>query len=304
MITKIDAYAHILPAKYYQKMLSVEPNIPNMFPFIKIKTLVDLDERLTKWPDQNTKQVISLANISPEDFTDSKTSAELCQSANEELSNLVDQHPGKFAGAVAILPMNNIEAACKVISSIKDDENLVGAQIFTRHLGKSIANKEFRPVLAQAAKLHVPLWIHPIFDARKPDNNLVFSWEYELSQAMLQLVQSDLFQDYPNLKIIIHYAGAMVPFFSGRIDHILDEKHAQDFKKFYVDTAILGNTPALKLAIDYYGIDHVLFGTDAPFAVMPSGADQIITQAINNLTISDKDKQKIFHDNYYSLIKE
>ena len=304
MITKIDAYAHILPAKYYQKMLSVEPNIPNMFPFIKIKTLVDLDERLTKWPDQNTKQVISLANISPEDFTDSKTSAELCQSANEELSNLVDQHPGKFACAVAILPMNNIEAACKVISSIKDDENLVGAQIFTRHLGKSIANKEFRPVLAQAAKLHVPLWIHPIFDARKPDNNLVFSWEYELSQAMLQLVQSDLFQDYPNLKIIIHHAGAMVPFFSGRIDHILDEKHAQDFKKFYVDTAILGNTPALKLAIDYYGIDHVLFGTDAPFAVMPSGADQIITQAINNLTISDKDKQKIFHDNYYSLIKE
>lgn len=304
MITKIDAYAHILPAKYYQKMLSVEPNIPNMFPFIKIKTLVDLDERLTKWPDQNTKQVISLANISPEDFTDSKTSAELCQSANEELSNLVDQHPGKFAGAVAILPMNNIEAACKVISSIKDDENLVGAQIFTRHLGKSIANKEFRPVLAQAAKLHVPLWIHPIFDARKPDNNLVFSWEYELSQAMLQLVQSDLFQDYPNLKIIIHHAGAMVPFFSGRIDHILDEKHAQDFKKFYVDTAILGNTPALKLAIDYHGIDHVLFGTDAPFAVMPSGADQIITQAINDLTISDKDKQKIFHDNYYSLIKE
>ena len=304
MTTKIDAYAHILPAKYYQKMLSVEPNIPNMFPFIKIKTLMDLDERLTKWPDQNTKQVISLANISPEDFTDSKTSAELCQSANEELSNLVDQHPGKFAGAVAILPMNNIESACKVISSIKDDENLVGAQIFTRHLGKSIANKEFRPVLAQAAKLHVPLWMHPVFDARKPDNNLVFSWEYELSQAMLQLVQSDLFQDYPNLKIIIHHAGAMVPFFSGRIDHILDEKHAQDFKKFYVDTAILGNTPALKLAIDYYGIDHVLFGTDAPFAVMPSGADQIITQAINDLTISDKDKQKIFHDNYYSLIKE
>ncbi|MFA7715537.1 amidohydrolase family protein [Lactobacillus acidophilus] len=304
MTTKIDAYAHILPAKYYQKMLSVEPNIPNMFPFIKIKTLMDLDELLTKWPDQNTKQVISLANISPEDFTDSKTSAELCQSANEELSNLVDQHPGKFAGAVAILPMNNIESACKVISSIKDDENLVGAQIFTRHLGKSIADKEFRPVLAQAAKLHVPLWMHPVFDARNPDNNLVFSWEYELSQAMLQLVQSDLFQDYPNLKILVHHAGAMVPFFSGRIDHILDEKHAQDFKKFYVDTAILGNTPALQLAIDYYGIDHVLFGTDAPFAVMPSGADQIITQAINDLTISDKDKQKIFHDNYYSLIKE
>lgn len=304
MNVKIDAYAHILPHKYYQKMLAIEPNIPNMFPFIKIKTLMDLDERLAKWPDENTKQVISLANISPEDFTNPEQSAELCQSANEELADIIVKYLDKFAGGVAILPMNNIEAACEVIASIKENDNLVGAQIFTRHLGKSIADKEFRPVLAQAAKLHVPLWMHPVFDPRKPDNNLVFSWEYELSQAMLQLVQSNIFQDYPDLKILIHHAGAMVPFFSGRIDHILDEKHAQDFRKFYVDTAILGNTPALQLAIDYYGIDHVLFGTDAPFAVMPSGADQIITEAINELAISDKDKQKIFHDNYFDFVQK
>lgn len=239
---KIDAYAHILPAKYYQKMLEVEPNIPNMFPFIKIKTLMDLDERLAKWPSKDTKQVISLANISPEDFTDSETSAELCKSANTELEEVVEEYPDQFAGAVAILPMNNIEAACEIISNIKQSQHLIGAQVFTRHLGKSIADKEFRPVLTQAAKMNVPLWMHPVFDSRKPDNNLVFSWEYELSQAMLQLVQSNIFQNNPNLKILIHHAGAMVPFFSGRIDHILDEKHAQDFKKFYVDTAILGNT--------------------------------------------------------------
>lgn len=300
---KIDAYAHILPSKYYQRMLEVEPNIPNMFPFIKIKTLMNLDERLAKWPSKGTKQVISLANISPEDFTDSETSAELCKSANAELEKIVEEYPEKFAGAVAILPMNNIESACEIISNIKQSQHLLGAQIFTRHLGKSIADKEFRPVLAQAAKMNVPLWMHPVFDSRKPDNNLVFSWEYELSQAMLQLVQSDVFQDYPNLKILIHHAGAMVPFFSGRIDHILDEKHAQDFKKFYVDTAILGNTPALQLAIDYYGIDHVLFGTDAPFAVMPSGADEIITNAINDLKISKEDKDKIFSRNFEKFIQ-
>ena len=301
---KIDSYAHILPTEYYEKMLAIEPNIPKMFPFIKIKTLVDLDARLAQWPDENTKQVISLANISPEDFVGSELAAELCRGANDELANIVEQHPDKFAGGVAILPMNNIEAACETISSIKESKNLIGAQIFTRHLGKSIANAEFRPVLAQAAKHNVPLWMHPVFDNRKPDNNLVFSWEYELSQAMLQLVESNVFEDYPNLKILVHHAGAMFPFFSGRIDYILDKEHAQDFKKFYVDTAILGNTPALQLAIDYYGLDHVLFGTDAPFAVMPSGADKIVTQAINDLGISKEDKQKIFSDNFYKFINE
>lgn len=89
----------------------------------------------------------------------------------------------------------------------------------------------------------------------------------------------------------------MVPFFQGRIDHILDAEHAAAFKNFYVDTAILGNTPALQLAIDYYGIDHVLFGTDAPFAVMPAGAEKIVSEAIESLQISEADKQKIFAGN-------
>ena len=146
------------------------------------------------------------------------------------------------------------------------------------------------------------MWLHPVFDKRKPDNNLVFSWEYELSQAMLQLVQSDIFVQYPNLKILVHHAGAMVPFFSGRIEHILDSEHAQMFKKFYVDTAILGNSPALQLAIDYYGIDHVLFGTDAPFAVMPSGANDLVSQAIDYLKLSPEESTMIYYQNYRKLV--
>lgn len=179
----------------------------------------------------------------------------------------------------------------------------MGAQIFTRHLGKSIADLEFEPILLKAAKLNLPLWLHPVFDNRKPDNNLVFSWEYELSQAMLQLVQSDIFKKAPDLKILVHHAGAMVPFFSGRIDHILDQEHAEMFKNFYVDTVILGNTPALQLALDYFGINHVLFGTDAPFAVMPAGADKIVTDAIENLDIFDLYDKKIFETNYQHMIK-
>lgn len=263
---------------------------------------MDLNTRLQTWPDDNMKQVISFANINPEDFVGSDQAATLANEGNKELADIVRQHSDKFVAGVGMLAMNNISASLDLLDKIKTSPVLVGAQIFTRHLGKSIADPEFEPIFAKAAELDLPLWLHPVFDQRKPDNNLVFSWEYELSQAMLQLVQNDAFKKYPNLKILVHHAGAMVPFFSGRINHILDAEHAAIFKKFYVDTAILGNTPALQLAIDYYGIDHVLFGTDAPFAVMPAGANNLIVKAINDLQLSDEDKNKIFSKNYQQLI--
>lgn len=300
---KIDAFAHILTPNFYQTMLDIDATIPQKYPFIKIETLVSLDERLEQWPDKNTKQVVSFANINPEDFVNGERAKEIAVNANQELAGIVANYPDKFEAGVGMLAMNNIPASLKILDAIKENPYLVGAQIFTRHLGKSIADPEFEPILVKAAELNLPLWLHPVFDKRKPDNNLVFSWEYELSQAMLQLVQSDIFKKVPNLKILVHHAGAMVPYFSGRIEHILDQEHAEMFKNFYVDTAILGNTPALQLALDYFGINHVLFGTDAPFAVMPAGADKIVTDAIENLDISDLYDKKIFETNYQHMIK-
>ena len=300
---KIDAFAHILTPNFYQTMLDIDATIPQKYPFIKIETLVSLDERLEQWPDKNTKQVVSFANINPEDFVNGERAKEIAVNANQELAGIVANYPDKFEAGVGMLAMNNIPASLKILDAIKENPYLVGAQIFTRHLGKSIADPEFEPILVKAAELNLPLWLHPVFDKRKPDNNLVFSWEYELSQAMLQLVQSDIFKKVPNLKILVHHAGAMVPYFSGRIEHILDQEHAEMFKNFYVDTAILGNTPALQLALDYFDINHVLFGTDAPFAVMSAGADKIVTDAIENLDISDLYDKKIFETNYQHMIK-
>lgn len=302
-MNKIDAFAHVLLPKFYRAMLAVAPDIPTKFPFIKIKTLTDLQARLNTWPEQGMQQTISFVNLNPEDFAAPTDAAKLARQANHELAQTVARYPQYFAGGVGMLAFNNLPASRQILQEIQASPYLVGAQIFTRHLGKSIADPEFRSLLAAAAQLQIPLWLHPVFDERKPDNNLIFSWEYELSQAMLQLVQSDIFKAYPNLKILVHHAGAMVPFFQGRIDHILDAEHAQMFKNFYVDTAILGNPPALQLAIDYYGIDHVLFGTDAPFAVMPAGANGLISQAISKLPLSAADRQKVFAINYQNFIK-
>ncbi len=119
---------------------------------------------------------------------------------------------------------------------------------------------------------------------------------------MLELVNANIFTECPNIKIIVHHAGAMIPFFAGRIDNIIKDKK-DDFKKFYVDTALLGNSKALELAIHYFGIDKVLYGTDAPFGIMPNGATKEIETAIDELPIKEEDREKIYSKNLQKMLK-
>lgn len=298
---KIDVFAHVLPPNFYQQMLEIDPQIPERAPFIKHPMLVRPRLRNQYLPADNY-QVISAVNVNPEDYVDGKRAAELCQAGNQEIESLVDNNE-KFLSGIAMLPMNNIPMAVQIIQDASQSTKLCGAQIFTRALGKSIADPKFLPVFQAAAENQLTLLLHPIFDQRKPDNNIVFSWEYELSNAMLQLVQAGIFQKYPHLKIIVHHAGAMIPFFAGRIQNILPKEQVADFYKFYVDTAILGSTPALKLTIDYFGISHVLFGTDAPLGIAPAGATQEIMSAIEKVGLSTHAQQQLYYQNYLRLFQ-
>lgn len=298
----IDVFAHVLPPKFYEKMLAIEPEIPKRYAFFNNPTLGNMENRRAHW-DGSTRQVISFVNALPEDYVGPSEAAELCWSGNEELIAMRRANPDMFEAAALMVPMNNIDEAVRIVQEqVLGNEDVVGVQIFTRALGLSIADEQFRPLFAALAEADVLALLHPVFDLRKPDNNIVFSWEYELTQAMLQMVQANLLQEFPTLKVICHHAGAMVPFFAGRVDRILPAAQAADMRKFYADTAILGNPKALDLAVDYYGIDHVLFGTDAPLGILPAGATKEILAAISEMNISEADKDAIRYGNYQRLI--
>jgi Predicted metal-dependent hydrolase of the TIM-barrel fold len=302
MNQKLDVFAHVLPTNLLKNIKQDVPSIIEDNLFLQIPSLTDLELRHQNFP-QDVKQIISNVNLNPEDYFDAEKSAQMCWDTNEEMLQLQKDNADIFESVVAMIPMNNLDESIKIIREVSQNPSLIGIQVFTRALGKSIADPEFEEVFKTAAESKVPIWLHPVFDERKPDNNLTFSWEYELTQVMYQIVTADYFEKYPDLKIIVHHAGAMVPFFAGRIKYTLP-KYYEDFKKFYVDTAILGNPKALELTMDFYGTDHLVFGTDAPFAVMPNGATKEITQAIDEMDISDTQRNAIYHNNFINLLKE
>lgn len=298
----IDVFAHVLPPDFYARMLKIEPEIPKRYAFFNNPTLSDMANRRACW-DGKTRQVISFVNALPEDYVGADEAAKLCWEGNEELIAMRRADADMFEAAVLLVPMNNMDEAVRIVNEqVCGNDDVVGVQIFTRALGLSIADERFRPLFSALAKADVPAWLHPVFDLRKPDNNIVFSWEYELTQAMMQMVQAGLLQEFSDLKVICHHAGGMVPFFAGRVDRILPSDQAADMRKFYVDTAILGNPKALDLAADYYGVDHLLFGTDAPLGIPPAGATKEILAAIDSMIVSDSDKDAILFGNYQRVI--
>lgn len=136
---------------------------------------------------------------------------------------------------------------------------------------------------------------------------------------MARLVFSGILERYPDLKFITHHCGGMVPYFSERVrgsyertmrdlgdkvDQGLTKPHIEYFKMFYNDTAINGNSSALMCAYDFFGADHLLFGTDMPFDTEYGERNprQIIA-AIEQMNISGLEKEKIFEGNARKLLR-
>jgi predicted TIM-barrel fold metal-dependent hydrolase len=147
----------------------------------------------------------------------------------------------------------------------------------------------------------------------------LFGWPYETTMAMNRLVFGGILEKYPDLKVITHHCGGMLPFYEerARAFHDRGESIRSDkdkigltkapidyYKMIYADTAIYGNTPGLMLGRAFFGIDHLLFGTDFPFA--GQYGERVTRQtiaAIENMDISDSEKKKIFEDNARALMR-
>lgn len=338
----IDVFCHITPPKYVEKLSTmINPAIIKEMPHANLHGLIDLDLRfkvMDQFPDM--RQVLTLTNPPPENILPHDQAIEMSQRVNDEMAELVQKYPNRFLGAVACLPMNDVDAALKEFDRAVHQLGMKGFQVFTNIMGRNIDDPEFEPVFAKAAEYDVPVWLHPWFhdigqvakSKEDYDNYKVFTGKKDMAWAMhraafglpdastiamTRIVYSGMFDRYPNLKIITHHCGSSVPYFFKRIEmHALMfsekegdllnlKKPIQDYyRMFYADVALHGNTEALKCGLSYFGLDRLMFGTDAPFG--PTNglwATAETVKSVNELPVSQADKEAIFEGNARKIIK-
>lgn len=307
-MTKIDIFSHIMTPKFTERFVAINPKIKARVEYYT-PAVVDLSVRenlMRRNPD--VLQVLTMANIPLEKWVPDNEAAELAHIGNEELAELYVRRPDLFYGAVAVLPLHDIDAALKELDHAILDLGLFGIQLQTRIGNDWLADPKYRPILARMAELDKPIWIHPDSNSSIDEDIGIFSWPFETTHCMLRLVESGIFNEFPNLKFITHHAGAMVPFFKERIKYVMSlipqpfNNIHEHFKNFYVDTAIYGNTDALMCAYNYYGADHMFFGTDAPLGPRWGMTQQTI-ESIERMPIPQEDKDKILRNNAIDLFK-
>jgi predicted TIM-barrel fold metal-dependent hydrolase len=334
-LMKIDLFCHIFPRKFYDRMLAISEISSTMQKRVRgIPAMVDLDLRF-RIMDRFSEyvQVPSLAAPSIESLGDAKASPEVAELGNDGLAELVAAYPDRFPGFIASLPMNNPEAAVKEVDRAIMKLGATGIQLYTNVNGRPLDDPAFLPIFEKMAEVNLPIWLHPSRGANFPDYLTekkskyelwwVFGWPYETSIAMARILFAGYFDRFPNLKIITHHMGGMVPYFSGRTGPGLDQlgsrteeedltvyarrlkKRPQEyFKMFYADTATFGSRSAMECGLDYFGADHVLFASDSPFDPEKGpGFIRETIRCIEELPISGEDRKKIYEGNARRLCR-
>lgn len=340
MDPRIDVFCHILPQRFdearwpHADRTHFTEHSPTHIKFVEgdqtpptnYRVLTDLESRFRLMDElEGYRQMLSVATPAPE-VVSPEDSDTLSKNLNDEMAELVARHPRYFVGAVATLPMNKPDAAARELERCMGELGLLGVQLFSTVLEKPLDLPEFRPILELLNEKEVPILLHPARSRQHPDyltENIskymiwqIFGWPYESTVAMSRLVFSGIMEDLPKLKIVTHHTGAMIPFFSGRIEammgmfgglieaesgRVLEKPVIEYFRRFYADTSTY-TRESIENACNFFGVDHVLFGTDVPFDA-EGGRISVrgSTDAVEQSSLTAAERSQIYYKNFEKM---
>jgi predicted TIM-barrel fold metal-dependent hydrolase len=324
----IDAYNHFFPKRYYDALLETPAGTKDLGKRVRgIPALSNLDERRrVVGMFEDYAQLLSLGLPAVERLWGPDQAPEMARIGNDGLAEIVARHPDQFVGYSALLPMNVPEAAVREAERVlANGANAV--QIASNVNGRPLDEPEFWPIFEVIAKSGKPILLHPARTREMPDYPTekhskyeicsVLGWPYETGVTLARLVFSGIMDRYPDLKVIAHHLGGVIPYLEGRVGHSWDQLGARTsdedyasllkrlkkrpydyFKDFYGDTAVEGARAATVCGLDFFGAEHVLFASDCPFDKEKGpGYIRSTIAVIESLGLSTADKERVCHGN-------
>ena len=327
---RIDAFAHVLPPRYKEKVLGVLRSRGDQVASDYERmlgndpTLTDLDARF-RFMDEigaDYRQILVMGHTSAE-HEPPDVAADLAATGNEELAGLVAAHPDRFAGWVAQTALQDGERGLAAIERAITGGGAVGAQVFTSMQGRCLDHPDYEPFFALMARLDRPVWIHPNrttqwsdFPLTEPESRYhLYSragWPTDTAVTMCRLAYAGYLERWPDLKIVVHHSGGTVPMTAGRLKAPPGPREPGEaapdlpqpplvyLKRFYADTANFGNPIALRAALDFFGTEHVLFGTD--FGFSPTFAPETVDD-VEAVITDEAQKQAVYEGNARRVLR-
>ena len=332
---RIDFYCHFSSMRVIDYLEAAGGPKPHVFRslFAKTPTLIDAEQRLRLMDEFGIARSVLVPlpwlETAPAVHADRQKCMQAARLLNDELAETAARRPDRFS-AVAVLPTTDPEIMIAELKRSVAELGMAGGMFVVGPTVKRPDHADYEILYAEAARMDVPLWLHPSRPPVYPDYTdepdskfqvwQTLSWLQDSSAAMVRIVFAGVFERYPGVKLVIHHHGALVPLFAQRMQYgwdyfeqntgvtqstVISKPYIEHFRKFYCDTATQGKEPKLlEMAVAFFGTDRVLFGSDAP---MDASAGRSFTRdavaSVEGMAIPASDKGKIYHGNARRLLK-
>lgn len=129
-----------------------------------------------------------------------------------------------------------------------------------------LADEYWYPLYEKFCELDIPMHIHSA-SCTSPRESYTLHFINEESIAVMQLLDSNVFKDFPSLKVLISHGGGAIPYHAGRFRSWRARHGREDFdvalRRLHYDTCVYSEE-GLDLLLNVVGSDNVMFGTEAP----------------------------------------
>jgi aminocarboxymuconate-semialdehyde decarboxylase len=238
----------------------------------------------------------------------------LAQLVNDSFAEVQRQFPQKFS-PLATLPLQDPEASAAELERAVTKLGLRGAMLFASVNGKPIHHKEYWPLYETAARLDVPLMIHPtsppgVEAYQEYRTTALVGFLVDTTLSITLLMFEGVLEKFPNIKFVLGHLGGTIPYIAERLDRgyeaypevrlNISEKPSFYFKRnCYYDTVAF-EPNALQFAINFAGGDHVLLGSDYPHQI---GDMDKAVKVVEALPIAEDVRQAVLGGNAQRLLK-
>jgi 6-methylsalicylate decarboxylase len=215
-------------------------------------------------------------------FIEEKTEASrLCRQVNEYAASLAKLYPSSF-GFFATIPSADDMSACldEVVHAF-EILRADGVTLLTSYGGRYLGHPDFIPLWEELNRRSAVVFIHPNLDimrgalANPTIPRPLIDFPHETTRTAVHMIVANVVRRFPNCKIILSHGGGTLPYVATRVAHQsadvgYSDKSAEEFledaRTFYYDLALTGYELPLDMLLKFVGPDHILYGSDFPFA--------------------------------------
>ncbi|NVE01265.1 amidohydrolase [Massilia sp. BJB1822] len=283
---RIDVHHHLFPPAYVEENrrrgITKEAGV-------QIPTWVPEDSLGVM--DANGIQTAILSLSAPGVYMGSRQDAiTLARECNDYGAALVQQHPGRF-GYFAVLPMPFTAEACAEAIRALEVLGADGIVLLGSTDGVFLGDPRFEELMAELNRRKAVVFVHPNVHPTSRDlwlatPDFLLEFVCDTTRAAVNLVLQGVMERHPGIKWILAHAGGFLPYIAWRASLANALPQFRDtapqgvltyLRRFYFDTALSPSSITMAALQQFVAPEHILFGSDYPYAPAPLTALQVKT---------------------------